>query len=440
MHDSHCLNDVSEGDLNTSDSRARFVSGLDSSRARELLDRDSRAFLHQSLSTPCMNALKTASQAELTDVEGRAILDFHGNSVHQIGYGHPRVIDAIQRQLAELPFCPRRFTNETAVRLAERLGELTGGVLPKVLLMPGGTLAIGAAMKLAMLATGRHKFVSFWGSFHGASLDAISVGGEHLFRSGLGPLLPGCEHIAPFTAGGRGNDDVLRIEAALAGGDVAALVAEPVRCTTVEIPPKDYWRRVRKTCEQHGTLLIFDEIPTALGRTGCMFAYEHFGVTPDILALGKGLGGGIFPQAALLARAELDVCQHTALGHYTHEKSPVGAAAAIATLDVIRDEGLVMRSHELGEWWRTQLRDRLTSVQAVREVRGLGLLVGIELRDKDPSRLREFADRVLYRCLERGLSYKVSEGRVLTLTPPLIVTHEQLTRATEILAGAIAGG
>lgn len=440
MHGSLRLNDASEGDLNISASRERFVSGLDSRRTRELLSRDSRAFLHQSLSTPCMNALETADGVEIVDFEGRKLLDFHGNSVHQVGHGHPKVVEAIRRQLEELPFCPRRFTNEPAVQLAERLGELTGSVLPKVLLMPGGTLAIGAAMKLAMIATGRHKFVSFWGAFHGASLDAISVGGEDLFRGGLGPLLPGCEHVPPFAAGGRGEGDASRIEAALAGGDVAAVVAEPVRCTTVEVPPADYWRRVRAACDRHGTLLIFDEIPTALGRTGRMFAYEHFGVMPDILALGKGLGGGIFPQAAMLARADLDVGQHTALGHYTHEKSPVGAAAAIATLDVIRNEGLVERSRELGEWWRSQLWDRLAGVAAVREVRGLGLLVGIELAGDEPTRLREFTDRVLYRSLVRGLSFKVSDGRVLTLTPPLIAARDQLTRATEILATAIAEG
>ncbi len=439
--------DASEGDVNSSEARLRYREDMiERSKARRLLSRDSEAFLHQSLSTPCLNAVISARGSRLVDADGRGLLDFHGNSAHQVGYGHPAVISAITRQMEELPFCPRRYTNEPAVRLAEELVRVTGGELGKVLLMPGGALAVGAAMKLARVATGRFKFLSMWGSFHGASLDAISVGGESVFRTGMGPLLPGCHLVHPCAPsscqhgcggpcsgrGARAIEDVLARE-----GDIAALIAEPIRCTTIEVPPRDYWARVRDACRRNGTLLIFDEIPIALGRTGRFFAYEHFGVVPDILVIGKGLGGGIIPQAAMLARADLDVAGHTALGHYTHEKSPVGSAAALATLGVIAEERLVERSAMLGAAWMTQLREALGSCGVLREVRGLGLLVGVELDAGSPARTGRLCDETLYQSLRRGLSFKVSDSRVLTLTPPLTVTREELCEATGILAEAV---
>jgi len=440
--------DVSEGDVNLSEARLEFQQRMLDERAGGLLDRDGRAFLHQSLSTPCMNAIVSARGSTLTDAQGRTILDFHGNSVHQVGHGHPRVIEAVKRQLDELPFCPRRYTNDAAVTLAERLGGLTEGRLHKVLIAPGGASAMGIAMKLARLATGRFKFVSMWGSFHGAGLDTISIGGEEVFRRGIGPLLPGCEHVPAcipskcvLGCGGTcsmacGDQliDVLRRE-----GDIAAVIAEPVRCTTVDIPPADYWRRIRAACDRYGALLVFDEIPTCLGRTGRMFACQHFGVEPDIMVIGKGLGGGVFPLAAVLAGERLDVGSHTALGHYTHEKTPVGSAAAIATLDVIRDERLVEKAAEWGEAWRQELRTRLMPTGVVREVRGLGLLIGLEVRAAtgELEHTARLAERVLYDCLEHGLSFKVSDGRVLTLTPPLTVSRAELSRATDILEAAL---
>ena len=444
MHNQHrsASPDVSEGDVNLSDARRIFQERAIGQPTTDLLHRDNAAYLHQSLSTPCLNALKSVRGATLTDLQGRELLDFHGNSVHQVGHGHPRVIEAIKRQLDTLPFCPRRYTNQPAVELAERLGALTGGLLPKVLLAPGGALAVSMALKLARMATGRFKFVSMWGAFHGATLDTISVGGEAVFRYGIGPLLPGCEH-APACAPSRCSlgcggtcslacvgalEDILSREK-----DVAAVISEPVRCTTVDLPPIEYWKRVRAACDRAGTLLILDEIPTCLGRTGRMFSYEHFGIVPDLLVIGKGLGGGIFPQAALLASAGLDIGQSTALGHFTHEKSPVGAAAALATLDVIRDENLVERAATVGESWCTQLRAALKRPGGiVKEVRGIGLLVGIELNTP-----AENVDRILYRCIENGLNFKVSDGRVLTLTPPLTVTDAELERATAILEEAI---
>ena len=420
--------DRTEGDINLSDPRLAWQQANVNDATRETLERDSAAFLHQSLSSPCLTELTGCDGVYLTDAAGRRIMDFHGNSAHQVGHAHPRVIEAIKRQLDDLAFCPRRFTNQPAIALAERLAKLAPGNLAKVLFAPGGTAAIGIAMKLARYATGRHKTISMHDSFHGASLDAISIGGEALFRDGLGPLLPGCFHVAWPSAA----EDAEAIEKILVEeGDIGAVIAEPMRCTTIDRPPNAYWRRVRELCDRQGALLIFDEIPLALGRTGRMFCCEHSAVTPDILVLGKGLGGGVMPMAATIARADLDIVPHRALGHYTHEKSPLGAAAALATLDVIESENLLERSSELGAATLGQLREMQQRHDVVTDVRGIGLAMGVELNSPDT------AERVLYDCLENGLSFTVSGGTVLTLTPPLTITDEQMAEALATLDAAL---
>lgn len=436
---------AAEGDTNLSPLRRAFEAAHIHGRTRELLDADAEHFLHQSLSTPCFNALAAAEGIWLEDCEGRRIMDFHGNNVHQVGYRHPRVMAAVKSQLDTLPFSPRRFTNVAAVELAARLVALAPEPLGKVLFAPGGTLAIGMALKLARLATGRHKTLSLWDSFHGASLDAISIGGEAIFRKGIGPLLPGTEHAPPcdprscsFGCGAACNlrcaeylDYVLGKEE-----DIGAVIIETIRCTDVQIPPPDYYRIVRAACDRHGALLILDEVPICLGRTGRMFAFEHYGIVPDMVVLGKGLGGAVFPMAALIARRDLDIAANRALGHYTHEKSSVGCAAALATLDVIDEEGLLERSRRLGE----RALERMQTIKArhplVADVRGIGLLLGIELvRDGKPAR-RE-AEQVMYHCLAQALSFKVGQGNVLTLSPPLIIGEMDLDRAFDVIDAAL---
>jgi 4-aminobutyrate aminotransferase len=434
-----------EGDVNLSPRRQQWAGQHLDDTTRAILDEDADLFLHQSLSTPCLNALQGSAGIYLEDTQGRRIMDFHGNSVHQVGHGHPRVVEAIKAQLDVLPFCPRRYTNQVAIELARRLAELAPGDLGKLLFAPGGTSAIGMALKLARYATGRHKTISMWDSFHGASLDAISIGGEALFRKDVGPLLPGTEHIPPPTRGkclfnctDESHSGCIEYLDYVLGmqGDVAALIAEPMRWTTVELPPPGYWQAVRKICDRHGVLLIFDEIPSALGRTGRMFVCEHFEVEPDMLVIGKGLGGGIFPMAALIVQRSLDIVGDRALGHYTHEKSSVGCAAALATLDCLVEENLIEASAELGG----HALQRLEAMQArhpiIHEVRGLGLHLGIELR-RDGEPANDEADTVLYHSLSQGLSYKVGGGCVLTLCPPMTISREELDRALDIVEAGI---
>jgi 4-aminobutyrate aminotransferase len=433
-----------EGDINLSPHRKAWAKSHLNTETKRLLADDAQWFIHLAMSTPCLNVLRAANGAWIEDVEGRRYLDFHGNNVHQVGFGHPHVIAAIKAQLATLPFCTRRYTNEPAIRLAERLAFHAPDDLRRVLFAPGGALAIGMSLKLARAATGRFKTISMWDSFHGASLDAISIGGECSFRENAGPLLPGCEHVpppdpghCPFRCGGKCNlacadyvDYVLERE-----GDVAAVIAETVRNVPV-VPPPDYWKRIRAACDQHGALLILDEIPIGLARTGKFFAFEHFGVVPDIVVLGKGLGGGVFPLAGILARERLNVAAERSLGHYTHEKNPAACAAGLATLEVIDEGDLVERAAEIGAKTLADLRQWLIGHALVREVRGLGLLLGVEVGRPD-SNGHDEAERIMYAALRRGLNFKVSKGNVLTFAPPLNVAEEELDKAWGILKAAL---
>lgn len=439
----------SEGDVNISPRRAQWEAASLDAETRALLEEDARYFLRQSLSTPCLNALRRADGIYIEDLQGRRYMDFHGNSVHQVGFGNPAVVAAIKAQLDELSFSPRRYTNRVAVDLARKLAGLAPGDLNKVLFCPSGTGAIGMALKLARVATGRHKIISMWDSFHGASLDAISVGGEELFRRGIGPLLPGVEHVPPpdvyrcvWDCGSRGGCDLKcagYIEYVLEKeGDVAAVIAETVRSTPF-VPAREYWQAVRRACDRYGALLILDEIPTALGRTGAMFACEHYDIVPDMLVLGKGLGGGIFPLAALVARERFDVAGDLALGHYTHEKNPVACAAALAAITYIEDHGLLAHAREMGRHGLERLEEMKTRHALIGDVRGLGLLLGVELVSDHATKARATAEaeEIMYRALAKGLSFKLTMGNIITLTPPLTITQEEMDRALDILNGCL---
>jgi 4-aminobutyrate aminotransferase len=205
------------------------------------------------------------------------------------------------------------------------------------------------------------------------------------------------------------------------------------------VPPPGYWQAVRQACTDHGALLIFDEIPTGLGKTGRFFAFEHDDVVPDIVTLGKALGGGILPIAAVIARRDLDVCADFAIGHYTHEKNPVTARAALTTLEIIEDENLVEKAASLGEYALGRLRESLKSSPIVGDVRGRGLMFGIEIvSDRDAkTAANDLAEQIYYRCLERGLSFKISQGCVLTLSPPLTIARPDLDRALSIVETTI---
>ena len=439
----------SEGDLNVSPRRKAWAKEHIDAETQRWLDMDAKYFLHQSLSTPCLNVLSHCEGINLEDLQGRSFMDFHGNNVHHVGFANRRVIDAVKNQMENLAFCTRRYTNIPAIKLAEKLAQLAPGDLNKVLFAPAGTVAIGMALKLSRMATGRFKTISMWDSFHGASLDAVSVGGEAIFRKDAGPLLTGTEHVPPPDCyrclwGCEEGDCTLQcadyIEYVLGKeGDVAAVIAETVRSTSI-IPPNGYWKKVRAACDKHGALLILDEIPHCLGRTGRMFTCQHFDVVPDILVIGKGLGGGIFPLAALITREALDITPDRALGHYTHEKNPVACAAALATIECLEEENLLANAENMGNYATNRLRDMMQRHRIIGAVRGLGLLMGIELVKDRQTKVPagEETEQVMYGALSRGLNFKVTMGNIITLTPPLTIIEPEMDRALDILDRCIA--
>ncbi|MDP2490633.1 aspartate aminotransferase family protein [Vibrio splendidus] len=454
----------SEGDVNTTPAREKWNESLNDDATQVMLKRDADVFLHQAMSTPCLDTLEAAEGIYIQDATGKKYMDFHGNNVHQLGYGHPHIINKVTQQMASLPFSPRRFTNETAVQCAEKLTQICGGDLNRVLFAPGGTSVIGMALKLARHVTNNFKVVSLWDSFHGASLDAISVGGEACFREGMGPLMAGVERIPPAVSyrGAFPLNDSLSLRGQNSGdanettcdvryadyleyviekeGGIGAFIAEAVRNTDVQVPSKAYWKRIREICDKHNVILIIDDIPNGMGRSGEWFTHQAFDIEPDILCIGKGFGGGLVPIAAMITKDKYNTAAQVSLGHYTHEKNPIGCAAALATMEVIEQENLLEKVQADSAFVREQLLQMKEKYPVIGDVRGIGLLWGVELVTDHITKTRAFdeAEAVLYQCLNDGLSFKVSQGNVIQLSPPLIISRSELQVALSVFEKAIA--
>jgi 4-aminobutyrate aminotransferase len=441
--------EAEQGDVNDTPARQAYWERNLSGVSRQWFEEDRKYFLHQSLSTPVLNVISRAEGPWIEDLAGRRYLDMHGNGVHNAGFNHPDIVRAVREQLdSSLTFCPRRFTNIPAIRLAKKLAEIAPGDLGRSLFCPGGTDAIEMALKLAKLVTGRFKTISFWDSFHGAGFGAASVGGEEHFRGGLGPLLPGTFHVEfpnyyrnpwGFKSDADVDAECLRqIEVVLRREpDMAALIGEPVSANPV-VPGRNYWEGVRDLCDRYGALLIFDEIIEGFGRTGRMFASEHY-LTPDILVLGKSLGGGIVPLAGIVTRERFNILPDRSVGHYTHEKNALSAAAALAEIEVIEKNDLCGHAARLGAHALERLREMADRHPLIGCVTGIGLHIGIDLvRDRvTKERATREAEMILFKCLERGLAFKTIEGNMITLRPALVITREEMDWALDVLDGAI---
>jgi len=445
MKQDKLLNKRTEGDINNTKARNEWIEGITDLKTLKLLEKDARYFFHQALSTPCLDVLGNCSGAHIENISGKRYLDFHGNNVHQLGFSHPKLVKRLTEQLQGLSFSTRRYTNEPAIKFAEKLASLLPSDLNRVLMTPNGSSAIGIALKLARAITGKFKVVSFWDSFHGASLDAISVGGEAVFREYMGPMMPGVERIPPpVTYRGifEGNEAkcLEHLEYVFAKeGDIGAFVAETVRNTDVQLPSLGFWKEARALCDKYGVVLILDEIPIALGRTGKMFAFEHYDIEPDILCLGKGLGGGIFPQACIVTKDRYNTFPDISLGHYTHEKSPLGAMAALTTLEIIEDEKILHKVAGDSLNMCTSMTILKEKYELIGDIRGRGLLWGVELvtdRETKEKAVQQ-AEQVMYECLKNGLSFKVSAGNVLQLAPALTISRKELKEALIILENAL---
>jgi len=438
-----------QGDVNTTPNREKYWQRNLRGETRRWFEADAKYFLHQSLSTPVLNVVAKAYGPYIEDLEGRRYLDMHGNGVHNAGFNNPDVVAAVRRQLDDqLTFCPRRYTNIPAVRLAQKLAEITPGDLCRSLFCPGGTDAIEMALKLARYVTGRFKTISFWDSFHGAGFGASSVGGEEHFHGGLGPLLPGAYHVEfpnyyrnpwGFESEEEVDAECLRqIELILQREpEMSAVLGEAISATPV-VPSRRYWEGVRDLCRRYGALLIFDEIIEGFGRTGKMFACEHY-LVPDILVLGKSLGGGLVPWAGIIAKEEFNICRGRSVGHYTHEKNALACAAALAEIAYIEKHKLHEHAAALGDHAIRRMNEWKDRHPLVGNVQGTGLHLGVDLvrNRKTKERAVDDAESILFKCMERGVAFKTIEGNVITLRPALVITKEQLDTALDVLEEAI---
>jgi len=416
----------------------------------DLLERDSRAFFHQTLSTPVFEVVTRAEGAYIYDGAGRRYLDLHGNGVHTVGYQHPKVLQAVRDQLDQaLSFAPRRFTNLPAVLLAEKLARIAPGDLNRVLFCPGGSEAVEMAVMMAKLVTGRWKTLSYYGAFHGAGFQAVSIGADPHFRDGLGPMMPGALHLEMpdyyrnpwgWTDQQQIDEEYLRqVRITIENNPgIAALVTEPIFYNST-VPTAFYWQQVKTLCEAHGILLIFDEIYTAFGRTGKMFACEHYDVVPDLLVVGKGFGGSILPFAGIIGRDDFNVLEHKSIGHFTHEKNPLCCAVARAVIDIVESEHLVEKTAELGAYFKKGLLKLQNEFEAVGQVTGLGLNLGLDLVENRVSKQRATAPAqgVMQFCMARGISFKLIQGNILNLKPALVITKDEVDYVLETLREAL---
>ncbi len=425
-----------QGDNNAGDHRKEYIGSLDE-QTRYWINEDAKYFLHQALSTPVMNVLSSTEGAWITDLSGKKYLDLHGNGVHNAGFSNQEVIAAVMQQLREkLAFTPRRYTNIPAVKLAKKLTEITPQGLNRVLLCPGGSEAIEMAIALAKQVTGRWKTISYWDAYHGNGFQASSIGGEEHFTNGQGPMVPGAFHVEfpnyyrnPWGLQRREEIDeayLRQITIILKRNpDIAAIITEPVSSTPV-VPSAYYWERVREICDAHGIFLIFDEIIEGFGRTGKWFACEHF-VTPDVLVLGKSLGGGIVPLAGIVTKDKYNILQHRSIGHFTHEKNPLSCAAGLAGIEYIEKQGLVDNSRRMGEYLMQQLEELKEEFPIIGNIAGKGLYIGVDLV-KDhitKERAENEAERLMYDCFKQGVAFKVIEGNILTMRPSLIISKDE---------------
>ncbi len=428
---------VQQGDTHRSKLQQNKVSSL-SGAAKEWLDRDANCFLHQALSTPVMNVLSSAEGAFIYDLDGNKYLDLHGNGVHNVGFNNPDVIKAVIHQLtSELTFAPRRYTSIPTIKFAEKLIGLAPEGLDRALFCPGGSEAIEMAVMLAKHVTGRYKTISFWNQYHGNTMQAATLSGNEHFTSGMGPMVPGAFHVRyPSYYRNPWNipaTETERIDAAYLNElrivfehnpDIAAVIGTTISSTPC-VPSLHYWRQVKQLCEANGTLLVFDEIVCGLGRTGKLFACEHY-VTPDVLVLGKSLGGGIIPFAGILTRQAYNVVSAYSIGHYTHEKSPIASAAALAMLEFMENERLVENACQQGQYLLDGFLEMKRAYEVIGHVEGRGLLISLDLvkGGAHKERHQELAEDILGFCLQNGVSFKVIDGNVITLRPSLIISRE----------------
>ena len=372
--------------------------------------------------------------ATVEDIDGNLLLDFTaGIAVSSTGYAHPRITAAIERQARDLiHFSASDFYLPIYAQLAAELDRISPMSGPtRSFIGNSGAEAIEAAIKLARFATGRQYLVAFLGGFHGRTYGAVTLtASKSKYHAGFGPMLPGVFHV-PF--GSQGLDELEQrvFKRLIPANEVAAIIVEPIQGEGGYVVPDDaFFPRLRKLCDDNGILLIADEVQSGAGRTGKMWAIEHWGVEPDIVAAAKGIASGM-PISAAIARAELMKWQ---IGHHgsTFGGNPVACAAALATIELLED-GLMDNASARGEQAMAGLR-RLASQHdgMIRDVRGKGLMIGIQFDSGDT------AEAVQWACFQRGLLVLEAGDDVVRLCPPLVVNEAEIDTAVWLLGEAVA--
>lgn len=361
----------------------------------------------------------------LWDADGREYLDFlAGVAVNNLGHCHPKVVAALQQQAAKLIHCSNYYHIPSQIELAELL--CTNSFADRAFFCNSGAEANEAAIKLARkysrekFGAERYEIITALASFHGRTMATVSATGQEKIQKFFDPLLHGFRHV-PF------NDAAALRQAITA--NTCAVMLEPIQGEGgVVIPSAGYLQEVRQICNEHNLLLIFDEVQVGMGRTGKLFAHEHFQVTPDIMTLAKALAGGA-PIGTMLAREEVAESFGPGTHGSTFGGNPLVTAAAVAAVRAILEEGLLNRTEEIGDYLLGELERLKENFPCVAEVRGIGLMIGMELTIP--------AGDIVKKGLERGLLLNVAQDRVLRFVPPLVVTKQEIDEMTGILSGIL---
>jgi len=398
--------------------------------------------------------IEKASGAVITDVNGREYLDcFAGISVVNAGHCNPEVIAAAKKQMDKLVHCGSYiYHSQPTADLAEKIAQIAPPGLSKTFFGNGGAEAIEGALKLARLYTGKHEFISLNSSFHGRSWGTLSITGNQGRKKRGGPYASGIAFApAPYSYRSlwpndpeecgrqcaKAIDDVIRFATS---GDVAAFIAEPVMGEGgIIVPPKNYFREVKKVLDRHGILFIADEVQSGFARTGKMFAYEHYGVDPDILVTAKGIADG-FPLSAYTTRSEIANAYKPGDHLSTFGGNPVSCAAALANIEFIEREKLPQKATENGDYVMSKLRELQKSNPLIGEVRGLGLMIGIELvKDAAMTPATAEAEAVRETLFRQGVLVGVGGvyGNVVRFQPPLVISRQQIDQALGALSTAL---
>ncbi len=439
-----------------SEFKPHLLTPLPGPKAQACVDRSDR-YVSTSLPRAYPLAVERAQGAMVEDLDGNRFLDCAaGIAVCTTGHCHPRVVKAIQDQAGKLlHICGADYYEKSYIQLAERLAGLAPGDGPKkVFLGNSGAEAVEAALKLARHHTGRPYLLSFFGAFHGRTMGAITLtASKPVYHRRFGPLLPGVAHVPyaycyrcaynlSYPACDLACVDMIEktlFAQSIPPDEVAAIFVEPVQGEGGYIvPPPGWLARLWALCDQHGILLVDDEVQSGIGRTGKFYAIEHFDVEPDILCSAKALGSGM-PISAMIAREEVMTWPPGAHGS-TYGGNPVCCAAALATLDVVQEEKLTENAADVGARLKGQLEELAASSRMLGDVRGLGLMIGVEMVQDKISKVpaKKETEELMLACFRRGLLVLPCGPNSMRFSPPLNITAEQADTAFEIFAEALA--